>query len=371
MSNYSIILFLGALFFLPSCGKKETQSGGGRETGKVSTITVQGLIVKTSTITDTYNTTGSLRANEMAEVRSETSGRVTAINFREGSYVHQGQLLIQVEKDELEAQLKKVGVEIDLAKQTLDRTKRLYEIEGISKEVLDQTVSAYESLNADKALLQAQLEKRRVLAPFSGYIGLREVSVGAYLSPSDLITTIQDDSWVKIDFSIPEQYAYRLRDKQNILFRPNGMNEYFTAEIQSRSNTIDPMSRTLKLRAAIPNKNKKFNVGSFAEIKINFDNIDNAITVPAQALVPQLEGYAVFLDKGGKSTTRSVEIGVRTESIVQITKGLSVGDTVLTTGILGMKDGMNVAVKLADFEQFVEGEGRDKIDGTEEKAIIE
>lgn len=371
MNNYSIILFWGVLLLLSSCGGKEKGPNGKAGTGNVPTLTVQGIVIEESTITDTYNTTGSLRANEMAEVRSETTGRITEINFREGSYVNKGQLLIQVEKDELEAQLKKIEVELELAGHTLDRSKRLYEIEGISKEVLDRAISGYESLNADKALVKAQLDKRRILAPFSGYIGLREISLGTYLSPSDLITTIQDDSQVKIDFSIPEQHAYRLKDNQKILFRPNGMGEYFIAEIYSRSNMIDPLTRTLKVRAIAQNKNKNFKVGSFAEIKINFENIENAITVPAQALVPQIEGYAVFLGKGGKSTARKVETGIRTESIVQITKGLSKGDTVLTTGILGMKDGMNVSVKLAAFEEIVGGEKQTSIAPTEEKGFTE
>lgn len=361
----------GLLILLSACGSDERPVNAGGGNGKVSTLTVQGVVVEAATITDTYNTTGSIRANEMAEVRSETAGRITQINFKEGSYVNKGQLLIQVEKDELEAQLKKIEVEMKLAEQTKTRTERLYEIEGISKEALDQSVSSYESLNADKALVEAQLAKRRIVAPFSGYIGLREVSLGTYLAPSDLITTIQDDASVKIDFTIPEQYVYRLGENQEILFKPNGMNEYFPAKIYSRSNTIDPMSRTLMVRAITNNKGKKFRVGSFAEIRINFSKIEDAITIPAQSLIPQIEGYSVFLAKGGKTVSQAVEIGVRTESIVQITEGLSLGDTVITTGILGMKNGMNVAIKLADSEVVNTLGVEPAIDSSEVKSTVE
>jgi membrane fusion protein, multidrug efflux system len=314
------------------------------DSNRSSSMKVQGVVVGPATLRDSYATTGTLRANESAEIRSETMGRITRINFKEGGFVQKGQVLIEVEKDELEAQLKKVEVNWVMAKEQLNRAQRLLEVEGISKEVYEQALTALLALEADKALLEAQLAKRRILSPFSGYIGLREVSLGSYLSPAELITTLQDNSKIKIDFSVPEQYAARLKEGQSILFKPNGESDFREARVYGKSNTIDPFTRTLQVRALTDNPRGRLRVGSFAEVRLDFEDIEGAITIPAQALVPQLEGYSVFETKAGKTVSVPVSIGLRTESEVQITRGLSLGDTVITTGILGMKPGMSVEV---------------------------
>ncbi len=335
---------VSVVFFLMlsiACREKEEIP---TSTNRSSAMKVQGVLVGPATLRDGYSTTGTLRAKESAEIRSETMGRITKINFREGGFVKEGQVLIEVERDELEAQLKKVEVNLSMSREQLKRAQRLYEVEGLSRELLEQASTAALGLEADKALLEAQLAKRKILAPFSGYIGLREVSMGSYLSPSDLVTTLQDNSKIKIDFSVPEQYASRLKEGQLIFFRPNGESDFFEAKVYGKSNTIDPFTRTLQVRALADNSKGRFGVGSFAEIRLDFEDIEGAITIPAQALVPFLEGYSVFEAKAGKTVSVPVSIGLRTESEVQITRGLELGDTVITTGILGMKAGMSVEV---------------------------
>lgn len=346
--NFFIASLISSLLIFQSCGKTDENKSNVPGQQRASVLTVQGIVIQPGTLASSYNTTGTIKANEIAEIRSETTGRITAINFTEGSYVPKGKVLVHIEKDELEAQLQKVQVELVLAEQTLERTKKLYEAEGISKEILDQATTRYESLKADQALIKAQLAKRVISAPFSGQIGLREVSPGSYLSPSELVTTIQDDSKVKVELKIPELYAYRVKASQEITFRPNGVTNFTTAKITNISNTIDPLTRTLTVRALVDNSKKQFKVGSFAEISIEFGSVDDAISIPAQTLVPQMEGYAVFKSVNGKSVLQPVQTGVRTEDAVQITSGLAVGDTVITTGLLGMKANMNVNVKISE-----------------------
>lgn len=348
MKAYNIFILIFGVFVLQSCGNSEENKENTAGPRRASVLTVQGVVVQPTTLSSSFSTTGTIKANEIAEIRSETTGRITSINFAEGTYVSKGKVLIEIESDELNAQLQKVKVELGFAEQTLERTKKLYAADGISKEALDQAITSLESLKADQVLIQAQLAKRTINAPFSGQIGLREVSPGSYLSPSDLITTIQDDSKVKIEFKIPEQYAYKIKLDQEITFRPNGVLEYTTAKISNISNTIDHLTRTLTVRALVNNTSKKFKVGSFAEINIDFESIEDAISVPAQTLIPQIEGYAVFKSVHGKTFVQPVQTGIRSEDAVQITSGLMVGDTVITTGLLGMKADMNVIVNLSE-----------------------
>lgn len=331
-----IVLLVAKYIFFPSVD-------GIAPTGSSSTKdipnNVEGFIVHPSVINNRISVTGTVTANEMVELRPEIAGKISYLSISEGKPVQQGQLLVKLVDDDLRAQLKKVVAQAKLANDKLLRQKELLNIQGVSKEEYDAADNEVQSLLADAEILKVQLARTEIRAPFSGVIGLRNVSTGSTINQENVIATIQQINPVKIDFSIPERYSQVLKVNTKIDFLIEGSSNKFTGIIYAIEPQIDTGTRTLKVRARAENSDNKITPGAFARIDILLDQINDALVVPTEAIVPILKGAQVFVSKGGIANAEPVKIGVREEKTVQIVEGISAGDTLITSGIMSIRQG--------------------------------
>jgi len=340
-----VIVAVIALLALPKYfkSKQEAKPATGSSPA-AQTLNVEATVIKPVTFDKKLIVTGSILANESVELKSETSGKILKIYFVEGQAVKKGDLLVKIDDDELLAQLDKQKANKKLNEDNEFRQRKLLEKEAISQEEYDNALNRLKTTEADIRLLQAQLAKTTMRAPFNGYIGFRFVSEGAFISPSLVITTLYNLDPAKIEFSIPAKHAARVSVGNKIFFTIENDTTTYSGLVYAVESQIEASTRTLKIRASTPNPNKKMLPGQFVSIQLVLDHLVNAIMVPTEAVVPQQDGNKVFILKGGKVTEVSVSAGERTERTLEILGGLQVGDTVLTTGILQLKSGMKVSV---------------------------
>ncbi len=311
-------------------------------------LQIEGVVIALTTLKDRIFTTGTIRANEEVELRSEASGKITRISFQEGRAVKKGDLLVKINDNELQAQLRKAEYRVTLAEGREMRQLQLLEKGGISREEYEATLNELNVLRADIELIKAQLEKTEVRAPFNGIVGLREVSVGSFISTATPITTIQDIRPIKIDFSIPERYAQRVNVGDQVLFTVEGLDETFQGTVYASGSRIDSNTRTLLVRARSANESGHLLPGAFADIDLIFSEIQNAITVPSIAVIPELGGKKVYVQRGGKAVPVVIQTGIRTEDRVQVTEGLAPGDTVIVSGVQLLRPGIDVDVQVSE-----------------------
>ncbi|OON68926.1 efflux transporter periplasmic adaptor subunit [Hymenobacter sp. CRA2] len=315
---------------------------GGRGGGPVP---VQVYVVQPTKLTDAVAATGSVLADEQVTVRSEINGRITSINFKEGQPVSKGQLLLTINADEIQAQLQKLRYNIKLYSDQEKRQRTLLEKEYISAQEYEQSNNQLLTAQSDLRLVQAQLAKAYVRAPFSGVVGLRSVSVGAYVSPNSPITTLSRVSPVKVDFAVPGRYANAVKVGDQVQVLDEASNKKYNARVYAINPQIDPASRTLSVRATYPNAQKELQPGAFVRVNLQIGQVDEAIQIPSESVSPEASGYMVYKVQGGKAERQPVKIGIRSESLIQITEGLAQGDTILRTGILQVKPGDKVKIQ--------------------------
>lgn len=311
-------------------------------------LPVNAHIIKYEKLNQVVYTTGSILANEEVELRSEISGKIIQILFKEGAYINKGDLLIKINDADLQAQLRKAESKVKLVEDREERQRQLVQGQMISQEDYESTLNDLEASKAEYDLIQAQIDKTEIKAPFSGVIGLRQVSEGSFVTTTTAIARLQNLSNLKIDFAIPQKYASMVRLNDEISFKLSGNDFQYKAKIYAIEPKIDPSTRTLKLRAICTSIYKDLFPGAFANVELNLKETDQAILIPTQAIIPELKGQSVFVYNAGIAIPHKVEIGLREEKKVQITSGLSEGDTVITSGILQLRP--NVKVKISEFE---------------------
>ncbi len=344
-----LFIFCTFLIFLVSCtGKKDEKA---LATKKKPPVAVNYIVISPQSIENTIYSTGSLLANEQVEIRPEIAGRVTAIYFEEGSYVKTGTLLVKLNDSELQAQLKKARIQENLAKDDESRRRKLLDIKGISQEEYDISLNKLKTVQAEIELFLAQIEKTEIKAPFSGELGLRNISVGSNISSNTIVTVLRDIQTIKIEFSIPEKYSIFIKNGVKLKFSVSNNSSMYEASVYATEMGIDAQSRTIKVRAKTENTSKLLIPGSFAKIEIRLEKIENTFAIPGEAVIPDMTGQKVYMLKDGKVKPQKVECGIRTENMVQITDGISVNDTILTTGILLVKPGDKV--KLAKQQETI------------------
>nr|WP_294935777.1 efflux RND transporter periplasmic adaptor subunit [uncultured Flavobacterium sp.] len=350
MKSKYIIYFLlsivlgGMIFYRISENKAKEDGGKGKGDKKPAKVT--GMILKPQVFSDNLSLSGSIDANEKVEIRSEVSGIVESINFTEGSTVAKGQQLFKINDLELRAQLSQARTKQILASENERRAKLLLQKEAISQEEYDIASADFRSAQAQTQLIQAQIAKTSVKAPFSGKIGLRSISKGTYVTPTTVVANLVNTSQVKITFSIPEKYATQMKINTVLSFTTSGSNEQFSAKVYAIEPGIEVETRTLKMRAIAQNPNGKLIPGTFANIALPLDKITNALLVPTQALIPVQNGKKVFVSVNGKAKEIMVETGARTDKDVLVISGLKAGDTLLTSGVMTLKDDSPVKVTL-------------------------
>lgn len=310
--------------------------------------TVSGLILRPQVFKDNLSLSGSLEANEQIDVRSEVSGIVESINFEEGQKVNKGQVLFRVNDIEMRAKLAQTESAQNLASENERRAKLLLEKEAISQEEYDISKADLQSTRAESQLTAAQLSKTTVRAPFSGTIGLRAISMGTYVTPATPIARLINTNQLKITFSIPEKYAPQMKVGNTLFFTTSNSKEQYTAKIYAIEPEVELTTRTLKMRAIAENPEGKLYPGTFANVLLPLEIVNDALLVPTESLIPIQNGKKIFVLENGKAKEVIVETGARTDSLVRVVSGLFPGDTILTYGVMALKNGTPVKVNLEE-----------------------
>jgi len=298
-------------------------------------------------LTERLTTTGTVRANEQVEIVSEISGKISAIHLEEGGRVAAGELLLKIDDSELVAERQRAIHRVELAERAEARQQRLLEDGVISSEDHDVALGELNVLRAELQLIEAQLLKTEIRAPFSGVLGLRWVSPGSFLSPQTRIASLHDLDPVKLDFTVPEKYSALMRTGDEMAFSVEGSDRTFPGTIYAVEPSVDSSTRSLRVRARCPNSDGVLVPGTFANVELVIRSILDALTVPSIAVIPELGGKKVFVYADGMAEPRTVETGIRTEEAVQITSGLAEGDLVIISGIQQLRSGLEVELEEA------------------------
>ena len=324
---------------------KEIESGESQNLAKKSTgLPVDIYVAQKVSKSDIVYASGTVIPNEEVEIRSEVSGRLIELHINEGGYIKKGAIIAKLNDADLRSQLKKLDYEEQLADQTAARQQKLLEINAISKEEYDMAVNKVNTLSVDKEFLQVQLEKTTIHAPFSGKMGLKNISVGAYITPNIVISQLIQSNPVKLDFSVPEKYASRIKTGQEITFTIDGDDERVTARIIALDPMIDEDLRTLRVRAKASNPRGKYLPGMFIKVELPLGEV-NTIMIPTESIIPILKGKKVFVMKNGKASEVLIKTGLRTDTKVQVEDGLIVGDSVIVSALMSVKNGMDISVR--------------------------
>ena len=330
ISFFILVTFISSLFLF-SCGKKNKKEDLSKKADPPAVVDV--IVAQNQAINSTTEANGSILANEFVELRSEVSGRITYLNIPEGTTVKKGTILARINDSDLQAQLSKSKVQIDLAQKTEQRLTKLLSINGIGQAEYDVALNQVNSLNADIEYTKVLIDKTILRAPFTGVIGLRQVSAGAYISPTTILATMQQVNQLKVDFTVPEEYSGVIRKGSVVeVAVEGGNNSRCKAVVIAREPQINQTTRNLLIRAMLTNCSA--NPGTFAKVYFSAGSAKNSITIPTNAIIPDDKNKKIVVIKGGKATYAVIETGVRRESFVEVTKGVSVGDTIVVDGVL-------------------------------------
>lgn len=340
-----VVLAIIFLIALPKLnlfsGKENAPQLSGPGPGPMA-LQVNALVLKPEKLDNKLVFTGSVLPNESLELRVESSGKISRIHFEEGKPVKKGQLLLEINDDELVAQLQKQKYNQKLNQDNEFRQRKLLEKDAISREEYDNALNRLNTTIADIKLLEAQIAKTRIVAPFDGTIGLRFVSEGAFVNSNTTVATLYNLSPAKIDFSVPGRYSTQVRPGKVIRFTIENDPRVLNGEVYAVEPQIDLNTRTLKVRALADNPEGLLLPGQFVRVELILETIENALLVPSESLVPELQGHKVYLASAGKAKESVVEIGLRTDRFVEVVNGLNEGDTLITTGILQLRQGLPV-----------------------------
>lgn len=309
-------------------------------------IELNAIIVSPRDFSNIITVSGSIEPNEQVQIRSEVSGIIQNLFFQEGSFVEKGKVLFTIDDTELQAQLLQRQTQEKLAEDNAQRAALLLEKEAISTQENDVARADLQSAKAQTQLIQAQIAKTKVRAPFSGKIGLRSVSSGEYLTPTTVVANLVSTNPIKVMFSVPEKYTSQVKEGLPLKFTVSGNVKHFDAKIYAIEPGIDALTRTIQIRALANNDSGELVPGSFARVEFPINIVKAAVLIPTEAVVPVQNGKQVFLFKSGQAIAVDIETDSRTDKDVLVSEGIQLGDTVLTSGIMSLKDGMEVSVKI-------------------------
>lgn len=328
-----------ALFLLAAgCKEKKTEdpkAAGGP--GKQGPAKVIGYVVKTGPVSEPLQLAGTLLPMEETELHAEVSGRVTQLNIKEGTVVPAGTLLVKLFDGDLQAQLRKLQVQLQIAEKTEERSRELLKLNGISQQDYDLTYLQVNNIKADIELIKTSIAKTEIRAPYTGKIGFKNISMGAYVTPATIITTIRQVNQLKLQFSIPEKYSSKVKVGETMSFTVQGSTKKFLAKVYATESMVNETNLGLNVRCIVQQQDPSLVAGGFAKVDVDFAKNNEAILVPSQAILPQARGKKVVLYQNGVAVFVDVKTGIRDSVNVEITSGLKIGDTVITTGLLGIR----------------------------------
>jgi membrane fusion protein (multidrug efflux system) len=326
------LLLLTAIF---SCEDRSENDAAGAP--PVRTIPVNYIVASADTFRNQVVTTAEVLPYESVIVRAPLAGTVLNIYFEEGGAVKEGQLLIRLDDRAWKAQLKGLKVEYNSLQKELDRYKRLLDLDGASQQQVDAAVGQLASIQAQIDQLEVNIALANVKAPFSGQVGMRNFSLGSYMAQGEQITTLAQIDRLKVNFNLPEKYRPDVRTGETVGVKVEG--DTFPATIYAIDPTINMESRTVQARAILDRTDPSLMPGVFAETILPTKVQENVIVLPSQVVVPEIEAQTVYIAVNGMATRREVIIEGRTKDQVLITSGINPGDTVLTTGLMQVKEG--------------------------------
>ena len=301
------------------------------------------IIASTQRISNIIEANGTVLANEYAELHPEVNGRLVFLEVPEGTVVKKGTVIARINDADLQAQLSKTKVQLNLAELTEQRYKKLLNINGINQNDYDVALNQVNSLKADLAYTQTLIDKTVLKAPFEGLLGLRLISQGSFVTTATVLTSIQQVSKLKIDFTLPENYSNLIRKGKTVeVDIDGGKSAPKKATIFATEPMVNAATRNLKVRAYL---NATANPGAFVKIYLDAGEKSKSIMVPANAVIPEARNKKLVIIKNGKAKFTDVVTGVRTTGAVEIVSGINVGDSVVVTGVLFAKPGAALKVR--------------------------
>lgn len=341
MRNRISLIVFSVLIGLAACkGKKEDPKKG----QKPPPPAVDVLVVNEQSITNSVEANGTIVSGEFVEIRPEITGRLTYLNIKEGATVPRGAVIAKINDADLRAQLNKVRVQLRLAETTVERYRRLLEIQGINRADYDVAVSQANSLRADINIISADIAKTVIRAPFTGIIGLRQTSTGAYVSPQTILASLQQPNNLRVDFTLPENNANIVSRGKTIVFEVDAATgERRRSTIVAIEPQVSTATRNILVRSR-PVETKGLNPGSFVKVYIESGEA-KGMMVPTNAIIPDARAKQLVVVKNGKAKFVDVETGVRKEATVEVTSGLKTGDSVIVTGVLFARPNNPVRVR--------------------------
>jgi membrane fusion protein (multidrug efflux system) len=332
-----MFLLAGMVFF--SCKQKTTNTAK-----KMAAPIVDVIVADKANFHSNIEVNGTALSEEMVELHPEVSGRLTYLNIPDGATVSKGTLLAKINDADLQAQLDQQKVQLDLAEKTEKRLKQLLSVNGVNQSDYDASLSQVNNLKASIKIIEAQIDKTIIRAPFNGKLGLRQVSPGAYVTPQTLIGTLQQSDKIKIDFTVPESFSDYIKIGNQITLQTNLSDEKYNAIISAVEPQIDMDTRNIKVRARL--KDNNINPGAF--VKVLFDKKTEGIMVPSNALIPDANSNQVVVIKNKKAVFKNVETGTRNADNVELISGVDPGDTIVVTGVLFVRP--NAVVKIRNLK---------------------
>jgi len=339
---------LGIHTFVPHENKELSANEETKKEKKSNILNVRAVTVKRQTLTDGLSVSGNLLPDEEVQLSFETSGKITGIHFKEGATVHEGQLLAKVNDAPLQAELRRLESQLRLASDRVFRQNALLAKEAVSREALQEAQTNLAMLRAEIDQIKANIAQTELRAPFDGIIGLRQVSTGAYASPSTIVATLTKIKPLKLEFAVPERYAGVLKPGATLHFTVEGQMNTLAAKIYATDSRVDQETHTYTIRALYANSDGKLMPGRFVNVSLNAQEYKNALAVPSEAIVSEMGVDKVFLYKGGVAQPAKIIKGLRTESKVQVLKGIEPGDTVIVSGTMQLRTGQRVTLDSVD-----------------------
>lgn len=336
----SILSLSGMLLLLQACSNNPQNN----TKTPPPPVTIDVIIVKPASFSYSLDASGTVQAQEFVELRPEVNGRITQLNIREGERIAAGTLLVKLNDDDLQAQLRKYQSQLEIAQRNQKRLKSLLDANGLNQQEYDIAESQVKSLQADVDFTKANIRKTEVRAPFSGVIGLRNVSQGAFVSSATLLATLQQTDQLKVDFVLPENEAQYLRKGSVVQVKSDQSESLQKATVIAIEPQVNQGTRNIKFRAQLAGS-ASMNPGAFVKVVVSAGKSKDALLLPTNCIIPESRNKKVAMIRNGKVVFEVVEIGFRGSSEVEITKGIQPGDTIAANGLLFLKPDAPVNIR--------------------------
>ncbi len=347
-----IAIFIIIIAVFPSIKRALTPEDGGKPVagapaGSVRrALNVNAMIMGYGNLEDKVTIVGTLLPDEEVDLGFEISGMITEINFQEGGYVRKGDLLAKVNDKPLQAELRKLEAQLPLAQNRVSRQQQLLARQAVSQESVESVNTELEKLKADIEYTEARIAQTELRAPFDGIIGFRNVSEGAYVSPSVAISRLVKTDQLKLQFSLNDNEAGLISAGQKVEYTLDG--EIHTATIYAVEHIVERGTFTRAAKAIVPNPDGKMQPGRYVSTQFSLRDIDDALLIPSISMVAEMGQDVVYVYRNGVAVQTPVAKGMRTASSVHIVDGLQKGDTLITTGVMQLRNGMEVIINNLD-----------------------